>query len=256
MPELPEVEVTRRSLVAWSQGQTIAAASPGLASLVGGAFQRINRRGKYLLASISDENALLLHLGMTGKFVAQANEAPLPAHCRAWWSHEARRVCFCDPRRFGWVIPGTVAALRPRLDALGPDPWSEGLSVEQLSGVMRGIRQAIKPALLDQSKIAGIGNIQASEALYRAKISPETPAGRLSPSQFAALCEGIHESLRYTFEKIGEVWPPVYVNTGQVENYFLVYDRAGETCPRCQTSIRRIVQAGRSTFYCPRCQAG
>lgn len=284
MPELPEVEVLARYLQQALRGRSIRRVTvrrpkscrPTNVSaleqaLVGCHFRTVTRRGKYLVFQLKragqrHPQLLLGHLGMTGRMFVVDDHAPIPKHAAVEMQLDRGRFIFEDTRYFGRLTLG----LSP-LDSLGPEPLAAGFDGEALAAALRRSRQAIKIRLLDQSVVAGIGNIYASEALYRARISPRRAAHRLTADECRRLGRAIRGVLaqairwgstvplnwsgknvrdRLFYYGRAEGAPDVY------EERLRVYDRAGEPCPRCRTPIRRITQAARSTYYCPQCQTG
>lgn len=277
MPELPEVEFARRCWQRWASGRQVTAVwaapsrvlRPGkpaaLGALRGATFFRFERRGKNLLLAARREGALVglwSHLGMTGKWLRRAAPAPAPPHARARLVlDDGHALHYCDMRLFGRlrVVPGARFETLPELAGLGPDPLAEGVDLARLRARLAAGRAPIKLALLDQRLLAGIGNIQASEALHRAGIDPRRRARTLGPEEVRRLAAGIRASLRATLSEFERAVGPDgdirYVEEPGTANPFAVYDRAGERCRRCrQGTIRRIVQGGRSSFFCPRCQ--
>jgi formamidopyrimidine-DNA glycosylase len=298
MPELPEVETVMRGLSGVLAGRRIARAEvrrdgmrwafpPGLAGrLTGRRVLGFRRRGKYMLMRLEGGESALIHLGMSGRMVARPVGAPpAPRLGPQGAASDARprrdappdlhehlvietedgtRVGFVDPRRFGCVdlVPTAEEDSHRLLRALGPEPLEEAFTPAVLSAALAGRRTSIKAALLDQTVVAGLGNIYACEALFRAGISPRRSAhtipggraARLVPAIRAVLAESIGaggSSLRDYVRADGEI--------GAFQDRFAVYDREGEPCPECPgqpacDGIRRIVQAGRSTFFCPRRQ--
>ena len=260
MPELPEVEITRRFLERHLLHQTITdvranrPAEQGEVTLLRGQTAlAFYRRGKTLWIKFSGEVGILSHLGMTGKFLVQTPEAPCPAHTHAILFTQTQAVLFCDPRRFGAFWVGAWSDVLSRLPTLGPDPLLDGLSGEVLQQAFGGARRPVKTALLDQRRLAGVGNIYAAESLFRARIHPETLTDALTLTQWRSLAEGILASIHRALEVEGE-GPMIYLQEPNSKNPFLVYGRPNTPCPVCQTPITRIVQAGRSTFFCSRCQ--
>jgi formamidopyrimidine-DNA glycosylase len=278
MPELPEVETVMRGLQARLQGRLIARAvlhradlrfpfPLGLAEQVQGArIMGFRRRAKYILVRLDSGQSLLLHLGMSGRMVlgpAHPNQPVLHEHM-VLETDDGWRVGFVDPRRFGAVdLVATDAEDCHRLLAgLGPEPLSEQFSTVALSARLAGRRTPIKAALLDQRNVAGLGNIYVCEALFRARISPQRSAysvvgvraARLVPAIKATLTEAIAaggSSLRDYVQPSGEL--------GYFQHAWKVYGRGGLACEHCPgaalcAGVRRIVQSGRSSFYCPRWQ--
>ena len=205
-------------------------------TLPGRKILRIWRRGKNIIFDLSGELHLLVHLRMTGWF-----EFVEPKRYRAAIRTQKSTAYFEDGRRFGVMEVVTPAGLQRVLAALGPDPITEGNDLSRL----RGTSRSVKVALLDQRLVAGVGNIYASESLWRARINPRRRADRLQPGEVRALERGIATSMR----KAIKYGPRIF----EVQQ-FAVYERAGEPCRRCGTPIRRLVQAQRSTYFCPKCQ--
>lgn len=267
MPELPEVEIASRQLRAWLDGHRIVAARAAktrvirgqapqrFASLAGRRLLSIERLGKYVLLEFDGGEGLVSHLGMTGKWIRRTGDEPGPSHVRASIAlDDGHVVDYRDPRLFGRLIRGKAAELRelPALRALGPDPL-EGIDLDRLHAVLRATKRSMKEALMDQRTLAGLGNIHVSESLFRARIDPQRPGLSIGREEVDRLADSIVASLRSTLSEEDSPDPITYVEEGG-ENVFLVYDREGQPCPNCRTAIRRIVQGGRSTFYCPSCQ--
>lgn len=282
MPELPEVEVLVRHLAPLLQGRTIRAVrvrrskvlAPvsvrGFAQALRGArFCGLARRGKYLLFQLRPAKrarplTLLGHLGMTGRMYLLPARAPLPPHAAVVLDLGRANFVFEDTRYFGRL----TLDLRP-LEKLGPEPLGTEFAVTQFADALRRSRQAIKVKLLDQSLLAGVGNIYASEALFRAGIAPTLPAQRLRSGQVRRLWHAIRAVLREAIA-CGSTVPLNYTGQGAREGLFYfgrapgapdyykerlrVYGRVGRPCPKCGRAIKRRVQAARSTYYCPRCQ--
>jgi formamidopyrimidine-DNA glycosylase len=281
MPELPEVEILARHLRPLLHRRTIRAVevfrpkvlrptpvSQFKAVLRGATFLDLTRRGKYLLFTLRaagrhDPFGLLGHLGMTGRMFLSPKERPLPKHAAVVLDLGRNRFVYEDPRYFGRL----TLDMRP-VAQLGPEPMAEAFTVELLAGALKRSRQAIKVKLLDQSLMAGIGNIYASEALFGAGLSPRRPANRLSRAQVDKLWQSIREVLSTAIE-CGSTIPLnfqahasdrlfYYGSALGGEDFYTerlrVYDRAGQPCGSCGTPIKRIVQAARSTFFCPHCQ--
>ena len=291
MPELPEVESVRRTLQPVVEGarfDKVEARRPDLrvafpprfaARLQGQTVRVLDRRGKYLLAELTSRDVLVMHLGMSGSFrVDRVGAESIPGgfhHDRStalvhdhvvFWMSSGARVTFNDPRRFGYMdlIAGADMATHPVVGALGPEPLSAAFAAATLARHCRGKKTSIKAVLLDQRVVAGLGNIYVSEALHRARLSPRrrastiaTPAG--VPRENAhRLVAAIKMTLNDAIAK-SEAWRQ-RADSGAEATYFpnrfRVYDREGERCRRrgCGGVIRRIVQSGRSTFFCPVCQ--
>jgi formamidopyrimidine-DNA glycosylase len=194
---------------------------------------------------------------MTGKWVRRAPGEPPPSHSRARLLIEDGVVLhYRDPRLFGRLrlVPGALFAGVPEVAALGPDPLEAGVDPDRLAAALAGTRRPVKVAMLDQRLLPGVGNIYASEALFRARLDPRRRASSLSRAEVRRLADAVMASVKEAIAR--EDGPEVaYVEEAGAENPFAVYARDGERCPRCRRSrIRRVVQAQRSTFYCPRCQ--
>lgn len=270
MPELPEVETTRRGLQPHLEGQRIRTAvvrkralrlpiTRGLEQQVAGTMVRaIGRRGKYLLFDCG-EGTLLLHLGMSGRlWLTDAALPPGPHDHFDLVMANGAVVRLRDPRRFGLVLwhagDGMSHAL---LRDIGPEPLEPAFDADWLYRETRNRSIAIKQALMDSHLVAGIGNIYANEALFRAGINPKTPARRVGLARYATLVEKIRETLELAICAGGSTLRD-YVGSdgraGYFQNNFLVYDRAEQPCVNCSTPVRGFVQGQRSTYYCPRCQ--
>jgi len=283
VPELPEVEVLVRHLRPLLQNKTIrnvqvnrarvlTPTSPGqLRKALGGAtFSGLSRRGKYLLFKLRNqanlETRLLIgHLGMTGRMYLAPSRHLLPKHAAVVLNLGAQNFIFEDTRYFGRFTLDQTAVTK-----LGPEPLSTDFSLQLFQRALKRSQQPIKAKLLDQSLVAGIGNIYASEALFRAGIWPRTKANRLRPEQVRRLWRAIREVLASAI-KFGSTVPLSYARSGRGDGLFYfgksddapgfyeerlqVYDRARLPCMVCGHKVRRIRQAGRSTFYCPKCQS-
>jgi formamidopyrimidine-DNA glycosylase len=271
MPELPEVEATRRSILRSMVGARIDAVElrrPDLRRPFPRGFRRrlegqtvvgLTRRGKYLLAEISSGETLLMHLGMSGSFRTRRTAAPdrIDAHDHVvFHMSSGRSVIFNDPRRFGVMdlVRAADRARHPVFSELGPEPLSGSFDAARLAHACCGRRTSLKVALLDQRVVAGLGNIYASEALHVAGISPIRRASILA-TRTGAPRDAAHRlatAIKQVLEKA--------ITRQTAKNYrddrFLVYERGGEPCTRdgCRGVIRRRTQAGRSTFYCSVCQ--
>jgi formamidopyrimidine-DNA glycosylase len=268
MPELPEVEINARNLRRWLgrksfTGVTLppsrvlrpaASAEEVRARLEGRRVQGVDRRGKWIRLRLDSGDALYSHLGMTGKWVERPTTgAPLP-HERACLTVAERAVCYTDPRLFGRLQLKGRGERLPEWEALGPDPLTDGLDAALIKARLAGKRRSIKEVLLDQSLFAGVGNVQGTEALFFARIDPRRSAASLTSAEVERLVEAVGQTIARTLEK--ESGPKlVYVEEAGAPNPFLVYGREGEPCPRCATRLERIVQGGRATVFCPRCQA-
>lgn len=292
MPELPEVETVRRGLQPVMEGRRIASVATrrdglrfpfpeGFAErLAGRRVTAMGRRAKYLMADLDDGHVLVMHLGMTGRFIIEAegratepgefaNEiARLPAHDHVVFEIEGgARITYNDIRRFGFMqlIPRTGIETHPLTAGIGIEPLGNALTPESLAAMMRGKAAPLKAALLDQRLIAGLGNIYVSEALHRAGLSPKRAAGTLarkdgSPTRQAArLAAEIRLVLEEAIEAGGSTlrdFAHADGSLGYFQHRFKVYDREGDPCPnpRCAGVVKRMVQSGRSTFFCSGCQ--
>jgi formamidopyrimidine-DNA glycosylase len=273
MPELPEVETVRRTLApaigavvtaVWDSGQGLhmhrKPPRARLRKLVGSRITDIRRHGKYLLVDFDRGETLLVHLGMTGRFLIVGEATPRAKHTHlVFWLEDGRELRFVDARRFGQldVFPRAAEAKHPALAELGPDPIVHGIDVAALLARAKNRKSPLKAFVLDQSVLAGVGNIYASEALWRAKLRPTTRAHKLTATTAARLAEAILEVLNHALDKGGTSLRD-FVNAegaaGENADYLWVYGRAGEPCPRCRNAIRRAVHQGRATYYCPTCQ--
>ena len=280
LPELPEVETVRRGLAPHLEGQRIARAEarrpdlrwplpPDLVQVLTGAtVTALRRRSKYLLADLDRGGTLLMHLGMSGRMLVEGagiadfhrDPSILPRHDHVVLVTEAgTTITFNDARRFGMVDLIREGSAHPLLDHLGPEPFDAAFSHEHLSKAFANRRAPVKQALLDQRIVAGLGNIYVSEALYRAGIDPRRAAGRIGMARLAALIDHIRDVLKDAIAAGGSSLRDHRQATGELgyfQHSFRVYDRAGQPCPTpgCNGTIRRIVQSGRSSFYCPVCQ--
>jgi formamidopyrimidine-DNA glycosylase len=270
MPELPEVETVRRGLVLKMTGRRIIRAElrrqdlrrpfpPMLArTLTGAKIGALARRGKYILIELDDSGTLLLHLGMSGRITAGPGGASHAPHDHVVLTlDDGTVVRFNDARRFGlldYMRRGEEAA-HPLLAGMGPEPLEPGFDGRYLAAKLAGKITPIKSALLDQKIVAGLGNIYVCEALYRAGLSPRRLAATVSGVRAERLAEAIRTVLNEAIEAGGSSLRD-YVQTdgelGYFQHHWAVYGREGEPCPGCTCAegVRRIVQAGRSTFFC------
>ena len=285
MPELPEVETVMRGLEARLNGRRIEAVQVGrpdlrralpqglAARLTDQRIESFRRRGKYILMRLSGGESLLIHLGMSGRMVlrqAAASEPPARHEHVVLIAEGGWRLGFVDPRRFGSLdlVPTAAEDAHPLLAGLGPEPLSPAFTAATLAAALAGKQTSIKAALLDQRVLAGLGNIYVSEALFRAGISPRRLAGTIGGQRAARLVEAVRATLTAAIAAGGSSLRD-YVQPDGALGYFQhqwkVYGREGEACERCPGlaagpglaachGIRRLVQAGRSTFYCPRTQ--
>ncbi|MFN2517168.1 MAG: bifunctional DNA-formamidopyrimidine glycosylase/DNA-(apurinic or apyrimidinic site) lyase [Pyrinomonadaceae bacterium] len=275
MPELPEVEHVVRALRRAILGRQLVAIEIKLAKLVGpsstSGFIRklkgskivgINRRGKFILIELDSDRVLAVHLRMTGKFLILAPDDPLPLHAHAiFYLDDERRLVFRDQRQFGVMklVASSRISTTKGISELAPEPFSEDFSVDYLKGTFARSRRTLKTLLLDQTRVLGLGNIYAAEALFRAGVNPFKIASELSSRRVVRLHQAIRDVLRAAVsgnstsrinlenrngfsygEAFGKIWQ--------------VYDREGKSCFKCGTRIRRLTHGGRSTYWCPRCQ--
>ncbi|MFZ0826918.1 MAG: bifunctional DNA-formamidopyrimidine glycosylase/DNA-(apurinic or apyrimidinic site) lyase [Verrucomicrobiia bacterium] len=281
MPELPEVEILVRHLRPLIRGKTIRAVDvrrakvllptpPGKfrQTLLGAKFAGLSRRGKYLLFQLRPKSGdipltLLGHLGMTGRIYLARKSERLPRHTAVVLDLGRENFIYEDTRYFGRLTLDLAAVKK-----LGPEPLAGGFDLSAFGRSLKRSRQAIKVRLLDQTLVAGIGNIYASEALFRARLSPRCPARKLTAAQVARLWRAIRKILGEAIAHGSTV--PLHHGGGRTDRLFYfgrapgapayyeerlrVYDREGRPCPRCNGPIRHVQQAGRSTFYCPQCQ--
>jgi formamidopyrimidine-DNA glycosylase len=228
------------------------------ATIAGQRVRDVRRRAKYLIIDL-DAGSLILHLGMSGSLRVLDPATPLEPHDHYDLLLESGRCLrFNDPRRFGSLIWSTGdPADHPLLAALGPEPLTSAFNADYLARRARGRRVTIKQFLMDQRVVVGVGNIYASEALYRAGVHPKRAAGRVSGARLAALVEAIRAVLGDAIRAGGTTLRD-YVGADGTPGYFrqrlYVYERAGRPCRRCRTPVRHLVQGQRSTYYCPRCQ--
>ena len=274
MPELPEVETVRRGLAPVLVGNTIERVVVRCEKLrfplpddmgqrlTGKTVSKIDRRGKYLLLYISGGDVLVCHLGMSGSFRIYKDSMPDPAkhdHVLLMMASETA-VHYHDPRRFGFMLLTDEAGLEnfPMLDKMGPEPVDPGLTGPQLAARLKGRNTSIKAALLDQKVIAGIGNIYACEALFRSGISPKRKAATVKGVRAERLAAAINDVLTAAIDAGGSSISDHQQPNGELGYFqfgFKVYDREGKPCDNVSGhSIKRMVQNGRSTFYCPACQ--
>ncbi len=272
MPELPEVETVRRTLKpavgarivsVWDSGKGLHMARKppraALRKLAGSKIVAVRRIGKYLLIDTDGPQTVLVHLGMTGRLRIHKKAEPRANHTHVVFDLGDRELRFSDPRRFGQVDVLTRARERehPALAILGPDPLTEGIDDAAFHARSRGKKATLKAFVLDQRVLAGVGNIYASEALWRAKLRPTTRAHRLTVESAKRLAAAIREVLDHALTKGGtSLRDFVDADGAEGENadYLWVYGREGEPCSRCRATIRRSVLQGRATFYCPMCQ--
>jgi len=277
MPELPEVEIVTRRLRELIVGKTIIKAQlirAGLApensprqfaaSLRGARIDEVARRGKHILAHLSNQRTLITHLRMTGRFIYLNQDAERTPHTHAaLWLDGGKKLLFDDQRHFGLMMVARTTELDrvKHLSKLAPEPFSQEFSPGYLHDTLKRSSQQIKLALLDQAKVVGLGNIYASEALHRAKINPRLPAKKLSRSRIVSLRKEIlavlGEAIAIADDKQFDIETgDLDTSYGRYDQLARVYEREGQPCLVCRALIRRFTQGARSTYYCPRCQRG
>jgi formamidopyrimidine-DNA glycosylase len=270
MPELPEVETTVRALAARLRGRQIAGLDqrrPDLRfplperlaeRLIGRRLIEFGRRAKYILGHLDDQQTMVLHLGMSGRLLFDGPPAGAHEHLTFHFD-DASCLRYVDPRRFGMLDLAPTATLEahPRLAGLGLEPLEPGFDGPVLAAALAGRFIALKLALMDQRVVVGVGNIYACEGLFRARLSPRRIAGHLRPREATRLAEAVRAVLMEAIEAGGSSLRDYVQTDGQLGFYqerFAVYGLSGQPCRACGTAIRRIAQANRTTFYCPRCQ--
>jgi len=290
MPELPEVETVRLGLAAALQGHTLTRVAVNRADLrtafpdgfaarlTGRRVSGLRRRAKYLLLDLDGDETLIIHLGMSGRMTVHGpktratpgrfhNQGPQDGGGQGKHDHvvfdteEGTRIVFTDHRRFGLMALADTAALESHalMASLGPEPLDDAFTPAVLSAALKGKKTPIKSALLDQRVVAGLGNIYVCEALFRARISPKRLAKTVAGARAEKLVPAIKAVLRDAIKAGGSSlrdYAKADGELGYFQHHFAVYDREGKPCPGkdCKGTIKRIVQAGRSTFYCPSCQ--
>ena len=275
MPELPEVETIRRQLAGRVAGRTIVRAevfdplwtSPiepaeVEARLLGRRIERLRRRGKYLIADLDEDRHLVMHLRMTGNllWVGEPDDVPGRPHLRVRLVlDDGNRLLFTDQRRFGTgvVIEGTDALDEYIAARVGPEPLDAEFTPQVLQQAARGRTAPVKAFLLDQRRVAGVGNIYADEALFRAGIHPLKPVGKLRRADFERLHAGIVAALEKGLAHQGssiDNYRDANGERGSMQNEFLIHLREGQPCPRCGDTVTKLVAAGRGTYVCRNCQ--
>jgi formamidopyrimidine-DNA glycosylase len=275
MPELPEVELVAQSLnrlvakrqiiIAELLRERLAPENPPdefARRLKNAVIEIVGRRGKHVLFQLDSADTLITHLRMTGRFMLLPVERELPKYSHAvFYFADKTRLVFQDQRHFGLMKLVETAKLHEakELKDLAPEPFSDEFTPKYLREVCKTSRRPLKEFLLDQTKVCGLGNIYASETLFLANVNPQLPANQIKPRQTQRLFEAIRhvlgESIRHgsTLNVNPENIDGSYYN-GEYEGHWRVYDRENQPCSKCQTSIKRIVQAGRSSYFCPKCQ--
>jgi formamidopyrimidine-DNA glycosylase len=289
MPELPEVETVRLGLAPALEGRVLNELTvrrgdlrvpfpPRFAERMRGRHMvKLRRRAKYLLLDLEGAETLIMHMGMSGRFTIHGPKAvrkPGRFHLKApddgsgegkhdhvvFLTDEGARIVYTDHRRFGLMILAPTAEVEKKLQSegrLGPEPLDDAFTPAVLSAALKGKKTPIKAALLDQRVVAGLGNIYVCEVLFRARVSPKRLAKSVVGARGARLVPSIKAVLREAIEAGGSTlrdYARADGELGYFQHRFSVYDREGEPCLKCGTKIKRIVQSGRSTFYCPKCQ--
>lgn len=270
MPELPEVETVARSLlggqgeglnvlgrrvvragVDWKRSVAMPTSRAFQQRIVGREVTAVGRRGKFIKLDLS-QGSLLIHLRMSGDLILGRQEKPIGAHSRVQiYFDDGLQMSFNDPRKFGrvWLVEDAEVVL----GALGPEPFDKTLTPLRFHNMLVERKRQLKPLLLDQTFLAGLGNIYADEALWSAKLHPLISSARLSKPQSAALLRRIRKVLAEGIRRNGASIDWVY-RGGEFQNHFNAYQRTGEKCPRCGSKIKRILVGQRSTHFCPTCQ--
>jgi formamidopyrimidine-DNA glycosylase len=267
MPELPEVEIARRNLLRWFDGRRVVRAEADLQARtfrgadpitfeeIRGRLEDASRRGKYLLLAFEHGRGLLAHLGMTGKFVRRPEGRVEPYSRARFHLDDGHVIHYRDTRLFGRLEPVPSSQLRelPVVRALGIDPVVDGLTAKSLARAVGRSGLDLKVALMDQTRIAGLGNIHAAEALFRARLHPARKPATLRPEEWRRLAHAIRATVRFALES-EDSEEIEYVEEPGTENPFKIYGRAGEPCPVCRTRVQSFTQGGRTTHFCPSCQ--
>jgi formamidopyrimidine-DNA glycosylase len=275
MPELPEVELVVKSLDSLVKGRKIIVAellrerlapenppAQFAESLKDSTINFVHRRGKHILFDLDNSNTLIAHLRMSGRFMLLPVERDLPKYSHAvFYFEDETRLVFQDQRHFGLMKIVATAGLHEakEIKKLAPEPFSDDFNPQYFREILKTSKKSLKEFLLDQTKVLGLGNIYASEAMFLARANPQVAANRLSARKanvlFEKIREVLHESIAHgsTLNVNPENIDGSYYGGGY-ENHWRVYDREKQPCANCETPVRRIVQGGRSTYFCPRCQ--
>jgi len=275
MPELPEVEHVVRALRPRIVGRRIIATEVRLPKLIsptspalfnrnlkGSTITGVSRRGKFILIELDNERVLAVHLRMTGKFLYLSIDDVLPKHAHAvFYFDNERRFVFCDQRKFGVMklMARSRLAKTKGISELAPEPFGDEFSIEYLTDILARSRRSLKTLLLDQTRVLGLGNIYAAEALFRAGVNPFKPASELSSRRIPRLHQAIRDVLRAAISgsstsRINLENPNGFSYGEAFGKVWQVYEREGESCFKCGARIRRKVHGGRSTYWCPKCQ--
>jgi formamidopyrimidine-DNA glycosylase len=277
MPELPEVETVRSGLEKYVVGKRISTAQtfharalkPGsiapLSAAVGSKIEAVKRRGKFLWLVLDRDFTLVAHLGMSGQLLVQPSTAPNQTHLRARLSlinrmgRKRDEIRFIDPRTFGWLsIEEQINGVPRSVEHIAFDPFESEFDIKKVVAKIKAKRCAIKPAILNQEVLSGVGNIYADEALWRAKIHPEVICEELSETEIKKVITSAISVMRSAIKAGGTSFDQQYKNVNGESGYFSrslkVYGREGEKCSRCGSAIHRIAFANRSSHFCPCCQ--
>lgn len=275
MPELPEVEHVVRALRRTVLGRQIVATEIHLPKLIaptsrsvfntrlkGSRISGLGRRGKFILIELDSGNVLVVHLRMTGKFLVLTPDESLPPHAHAvFYLDDERRLVFRDQRQFGVMklVANSRLSKTKGISELAPEPFSDEFSVGYLKDTLARSRRTLKTLLLDQTKVLGLGNIYAAEALFRAGINPFKTASDLSARRVVRLHQAIRDVLRAAVSgsstaRINLENPNGFSYGEAFGKVWQVYEREGQACFKCGARIRRLTHGGRSTYWCPRCQ--
>ena len=277
MPELPEVETVRSGLEKYILGKKITnaesfhprAVKPGsiapLAAVIGSKIKAVKRRGKFLWLELDRDFTLVAHLGMSGQLLVQPALAPLQSHLRAKLTLAGRfksgsdQIRFIDQRTFGWLsVEEFIGEVPASVAHIAIDPFEEAFDLKKVITQIKSKRCAIKPAILNQEIVSGIGNIYADEALWRAKIHPEIPACDLTVRKIASLVDAATTVMAEAIAVGGTSFDALYVNVNGTSGFFetslAAYGQEHQPCPRCGREIRRIAFGNRSSHFCPKCQ--
>ena len=275
MPELPEVELASKFLSRLVEGRRITTAellrqrlAPSVpadrfsALLENSTIKTVSRRGKFILMSLDSGRTLLTHLRMSGRFMLLPTERADPKFAHAVLNFDdGYRLVFQDQRHFGYMAIAETNAIQalPEIAKLAPEPLSDDFSAAYLQKVFASTGRPVKEVLLDQTKVCGLGNIYAAEALFRSKIHPAARSNRVSRKRVSGLADHIREVLRDAIAAGSTLnVDPEYIDGsysgGEFESRWAVYDREGLPCPQCSSVVVRLKQAGRSSYFCPKCQ--
>lgn len=270
MPELPEVETLRRALLPLVVNKTCTALKfyrkdirfpiPQATlqkQMVDQIVSQIQRVGKYLLLKVPD-GAMLLHLGMSGRVTLKTSMSPREKHTHAIFQFDNDTFLhFVDPRRFGCILWVPKSGEHPLLDKLGPDPFSPDANAGAMKSLAKNCRSPIKTFIMDARRITGVGNIYACESLYQAGINPKCKAGRVTLAEWDRLLSCVRSTLESSIAAGGTTLRDFFDPSGTAGYYAVklsVYGKEGDPCPKCKTTISRLVHSGRSTFFCKTCQ--